>query len=75
MGDPTNVGDDSSKHFGTVDYLVFTLMLAISAGIGVFYGCFSKRQKTTKDFLMGGRNMGTIPVTLSLLACKYIHHQ
>ncbi|XP_035707984.1 sodium-coupled monocarboxylate transporter 1 [Folsomia candida] len=68
MGDPTNVGDDSSKHFGTVDYLVFTLMLAISAGIGVFYGCFSKRQKTTKDFLMGGRNMGTIPVTLSLLA-------
>ncbi|XP_021952831.1 sodium-coupled monocarboxylate transporter 1 [Folsomia candida] len=67
MGESAIIGDDSAKHFGTVDYLVFTLMLAVSAGIGIFYGCFGNRQ-TTKDFLMGGRNMGIVPVTLSLLA-------
>ncbi|OXA55751.1 Sodium-coupled monocarboxylate transporter 1 [Folsomia candida] len=68
MGEPSIAGDDPAKHFGTIDYLVFTIMLAISTGIGVFYGCFGNRQKTTKDFLMGGRTMGLIPVTLSLLA-------
>lgn len=71
MGESAIIGDDSAKHFGTVDYLVFTLMLAVSAGIGIFYGCFGNRQ-TTKDFLMGGRNMGIVPVTLSLLASKYL---
>lgn len=70
MGEPSIAGDDPAKHFGTIDYLVFTIMLAISTGIGVFYGCFGNRQKTTKDFLMGGRTMGLIPVTLSLLASK-----
>lgn len=50
------------------DYLVFSLVLAISAGIGIFYGFFKGRNKTTAEFLMANRQMGVLPITLSLLA-------
>ena len=49
-----------------VDYVIFAIVLAISAGIGIFFGC--RGQKTTSEFLMGGRNMSILPVSLSLLA-------
>lgn len=51
-----------------VDYIVFALVLLISAGIGIFYGCTGGKQKTTGEFLMANRQMHVIPVTLSLLA-------
>ena len=50
------------------DYAVFILMLTISAGIGLYYGCTGGRQSTTKEFLMADRNMGVLPVSLSMLA-------
>lgn len=50
------------------DYIVFTLVLLVSAGIGVFYGCTGGKQKTTREFLMADRSMSVLPVTLSLLA-------
>ncbi len=49
----------------------FILMLAISAGIGIMYGCTGQKQKTTNEFLMAGRSMGTFPVAMSLIA-RYI---
>ena len=54
--------------FSAADYVVFTLVLIISAAIGLFYGCRGGGQKTTKDFLMGGRSMSVFPVSLSLLS-------
>jgi hypothetical protein len=48
------------KNFSTIDYLIFGLMLAISAGIGVFYGCFGKKQTTSKELLVANRQMGVI---------------
>ncbi|XP_045620487.2 sodium-coupled monocarboxylate transporter 2 [Procambarus clarkii] len=53
--------------FTWIDYLVFGLMLALSAVIGIFYGCFSKKQDT-KEFLMAGKSMTTFPVAMSLIA-------
>ncbi|XP_076041757.1 sodium-coupled monocarboxylate transporter 2-like isoform X2 [Oratosquilla oratoria] len=54
--------------FGWADYLVFALMLAVSAAIGVFYGFFSKSKQDTAEFLMAGKSMGTFPVAMSLIA-------
>ena len=31
------------------DYIIFALMLAVSAGIGIFYGCFGKKNSTAKE--------------------------
>ena len=43
--------------FTVWDYLVFALVLIVSAGIGIFYGCTGGKQKTTKEFLMADRRM------------------
>lgn len=54
--------------FSATDYIIFILTLAISAGIGVFYAWRDKKKQTTTEFLLGGRKMSIIPVTLSLMA-------
>jgi Na+/proline symporter len=53
--------------FSTWDYVVFGLLLGISAAIGIYYGLCQK-QTTTDDFLMAGRNMGAFPMAMSLIA-------
>ncbi|NXC67030.1 SC5A8 protein, partial [Anhinga anhinga] len=50
------------------DYVVFAVMLLVSAVIGVYYAFVGGGQKTSKDFLMGGRSMSALPVALSLTA-------
>ena len=50
-----------------LDYFVFFAILAISAGIGIFHGCFGNKQKTAADYLLGGRKMRWLPVGLSIL--------
>jgi len=52
--------------FGPANYAVFAAMLLISVLIGVYF--WWKGQKSTEEFLMGGRSMGTVPMTLSLVA-------
>ncbi|KAM6290370.1 sodium-coupled monocarboxylate transporter 1 [Porphyrio hochstetteri] len=54
--------------FSVWDYVVFAAMLLISAVIGVYYAFVGGGQKTSKDFLMGGRSMSAVPVALSLTA-------
>jgi len=49
------------------EYLVFGAVLLASLGIGVFYGCFGNKNKTNEEFLMAGRSMSALPVTLSLV--------
>lgn len=55
------------QKFSWVDYVVFVLMLAISAVVGVYWG-FMKKQTTQTDYLLGGRNMKVVPVAMSLVA-------
>ncbi|NXS75872.1 SC5A8 protein, partial [Pandion haliaetus] len=58
----------SMGRFTVWDYVVFAAMLLVSAVIGVYYAFVGGGQKTSKDFLMGGRSMSALPVALSLTA-------
>ncbi|XP_044751036.1 sodium-coupled monocarboxylate transporter 1-like [Coccinella septempunctata] len=59
---------DHENTFSWADYLVLGSMLFISCGIGVFYGFFSNKHDSSEDFLLGGSEMGTIPMSFSLAA-------
>ncbi|XP_073828190.1 sodium-coupled monocarboxylate transporter 2-like [Musca autumnalis] len=56
--------------FGVTDYVVFVIMLLTSAGIGVYFGFFSKSKNTTDEYLMGSKQMKTIPIAISLVASQ-----
>ncbi|KAH8382315.1 hypothetical protein KR009_002886 [Drosophila setifemur] len=56
--------------FSITDYVVFTLMLSASAGIGVYFGFFSKAKNTTEEYLQGGKKMPTLPVAISLVSSQ-----
>ena len=55
------------RHFGPWDYVVFALMVIMSAAIGIFYGCRGSKQKTTKEFLLANRKLSVVPVAISIL--------
>lgn len=54
--------------FSVWDYVVFGIMLFISAAIGVYYAFAGGGQRSREAFLMGGRSMSAFPVALSLTA-------
>lgn len=58
---------EEERVFGVWDYVVFVLMLVISAAIGIFYGCRGGKQKTTKEYLTADHSVGIIPVAISIL--------
>lgn len=63
-------GDDGLPkpyHFTTVDYVVFGLMLLVSALTGLYHGCRGRSQLTTRKYLMGS-DMQVFPVAMSLIA-------
>ncbi|KAJ9580889.1 hypothetical protein L9F63_023934, partial [Diploptera punctata] len=60
----TACGEENT--FTWPDYAVLAAMLIITASIGLFYGFFGPKQKTASDFLLGGSNMGTFPMAMSL---------
>ncbi|KAF4529676.1 hypothetical protein B566_EDAN010762 [Ephemera danica] len=57
-----------TDRFSWPDYLVFSLMLLLSAGVGVYHGCFGTKQKSTSEYLLGGRSLRPFPVAMSLVA-------
>lgn len=62
---------DDLHSFGTYDYVVFGLTLAICAVVGVYYAFWGKNKESKDDeaeYLVGGRNMSVFPVALSLVA-------
>lgn len=62
----------SMQKFGVPDYLVFVLMLVVCALIGVYFGFIEKKPAKKcdeeSDYLVGGRQMKVIPITMSLIA-------
>ena len=57
-----------AQGFTTADYVVFALMLLVSAGIGVWYGCGpGAKQTSTEEYLLAGRSMRVLPVAISML--------
>ena len=59
---------EGKVQFGTVDFVVFGVMLLLSAAIGIYHAMTGGKQRTTKEFLFANRGMMGIPVALSLLA-------
>lgn len=60
----------AKKQFAIWDWVLFGAMLGISALIGVFYALksrFGVNQNTTGEFLMGGRKLQLLPVSISIL--------
>ncbi|XP_012275282.1 sodium-coupled monocarboxylate transporter 1 isoform X2 [Orussus abietinus] len=54
-------------YFHWADWLVFVLMLVISAAAGLWH--FRRAQKSnTEEYLLGGNKMGLFPVSASLIA-------
>ncbi len=51
--------------FHLVDWIIVAVYLAAMAGVGVY---FSRRQTSLDHFLLADRNMGWLPVGLSLMA-------
>ncbi|XP_066587928.1 sodium-coupled monocarboxylate transporter 1-like [Prorops nasuta] len=54
--------------FGWTDYTLFAGLLGISIAIGVYFGFFSKKQDNTTEYLLAGKSMSFIPVSMSLIA-------
>lgn len=57
----------SLVHFGVVDYVSFVVLLVASVAVGIYYGFFA-RKGDAEDYLVGGRNMKILPISMSLLA-------
>jgi len=58
---------ESMQNFSTPDYIVFAVMLIVCGIIGIYFG-FIKKSSGEDEYLVGGRNMKTFPISLSLLA-------
>ncbi|XP_059152872.1 sodium-coupled monocarboxylate transporter 1-like isoform X3 [Physella acuta] len=55
------------KSFGIADYIVFSLTLLISTGIGIGFAIADRKKNTTDEFLLGGKKMNVFPVAMSLM--------
>ena len=54
------------ERFGWEEYVVVSLMLLVSALIGIYF--YWKGQKSNAEYLLGGKQMGIFPVSMSLIA-------
>ncbi|ODM96689.1 putative sodium-dependent multivitamin transporter [Orchesella cincta] len=50
------------------DYIIFGIVLGISAAIGIYFRFTGGKQKTIQEYLMADRQMSAIPVAFSLMA-------
>lgn len=57
-----------AKSFAVWDYVVFATLFVISSGIGVFFAIKERKKSSSREFLVGGRQMSFGPVALSLTA-------
>lgn len=55
------------QRFSWTDYVVFIAMFVLCILIGIYFG-FMKKSMGESDYLMGGRNMLVLPISLSLVA-------
>ncbi|XP_054027798.1 sodium-coupled monocarboxylate transporter 2 [Dryobates pubescens] len=54
------------KTFVAWDYAVFAALFLVCASIGVFFAVKERKTKTSKEFLVGGRQMTCGPIAFSL---------
>ena len=56
-----------SRGFAIIDYVIFATVVLISLAIGLYHAFTGDKQRTTGEYLMGNRNLKTIPVAMSIL--------
>uniref|UniRef100_A0A673LZH3 Sodium-coupled monocarboxylate transporter 1 n=1 Tax=Sinocyclocheilus rhinocerous TaxID=307959 RepID=A0A673LZH3_9TELE len=54
--------------FSVWDYVVFAGLILFAAGIGLFQAIHGRKEASSEEFLLGGRQMTAVPVALSLTA-------
>ncbi|KAF3856643.1 hypothetical protein F7725_017366 [Dissostichus mawsoni] len=54
--------------FSVWDYVVFAGTILAAAGVGLFQAIRSRKETSSSDFLLGGRQMTAVPVAMSLTA-------
>ncbi|KAK7145175.1 hypothetical protein R3I94_011314 [Phoxinus phoxinus] len=54
--------------FSVWDYVVFAGLILFAAGIGLFQAIRGRKDISSEEFLLGGRQMTAVPVALSLTA-------
>ncbi|KAM7307000.1 putative sodium-dependent multivitamin transporter [Ixodes scapularis] len=54
--------------FMAADYIVLIGFLALSTSIGVFFAWSDRRQQSNKTFLTANKQLGWVPVSLSMMA-------
>lgn len=54
--------------FSWIDYFLFTFIIIISVIVGIYFGCFGKKQKNANEYLLGGKKMKLFPIAISLVA-------
>uniref|UniRef100_A0A8C9F4G0 Solute carrier family 5 member 12 n=1 Tax=Pavo cristatus TaxID=9049 RepID=A0A8C9F4G0_PAVCR len=54
------------KKFVVWDYVVFAGLFLVCASIGVFFAIKERKKKTSKEFLVGGKQMSCGPIAFSL---------
>ncbi|XP_052766591.1 sodium-coupled monocarboxylate transporter 1-like [Mya arenaria] len=55
----------ATQGLNVADYVVMAIFVGISSLIGFYYGLCTK-QRTTEEYLLGGRRMHLLPVAISL---------
>ncbi|XP_055688570.1 sodium-dependent multivitamin transporter-like [Lutzomyia longipalpis] len=59
---------DTGK-FSALDIFFFLITFFLSSAIGLYYGWTSRRKANTREeYMLGGRKMGLLPITASLVA-------
>ncbi|XP_029005600.1 sodium-coupled monocarboxylate transporter 1 [Betta splendens] len=54
--------------FSVWDYVVFAGIILVAAGIGLFQAIRGRKETSSAEFLLGGRQMTAVPVAMSLTA-------
>ena len=54
--------------FSVWDYVVFAGIIVAAAGLGLFQAIRSRKETSSAEFLLGGRQMTAVPVAMSLTA-------
>ena len=53
--------------FGIEDYIVFVGLLMVSMAIGIYFGIKGRKKESTEQYLMAGRQLSLIPVSVSII--------
>ena len=51
-----------------IDYVILAVILALCAGIGIYFGCSGNKQSTKREYLLANRKMHFFPVAASIMA-------